>query len=78
MYTHYKLFPSIKSQKCITLNVFFSAKFFNLDTSAVNSMTTDELKAKVEHEKLYDETDMAQIEGDIRSGIPKNIFEKLL
>ena len=41
-------------------------------------MTTDELKAKVEHEKLYDETDMAQIEGDIRSGIPKNIFEKLL
>ena len=49
-----------------------------MDTSAVNSMTTDELKAKVEHEKLYDETDMAQIEGDIRSGIQKNIFEKLL
>ena len=49
-----------------------------MDISTVNSMTTDELKAKVEHEKLYDETDMAQIEGDIRSGIPKNIFEKLL
>ena len=34
-------------------------------------MTTDELKAKVDHEKLYDETDMAQVEGAIRSGIPK-------
>ena len=38
-------------------------------------MTTDELKAKVEHEKLYDETDMAQIEGDIRSGIPKTFLK---
>lgn len=43
------------------------ANFFNLDISSINAMTTDELKAKVEHEKLYDETDMAQIEGVIRA-----------
>ena len=55
-------------------DLFFPAKFFNLDISTVNSMTTDELKAKVEHEKLYDETDMAQVEGAIRSGIPKDTF----
>ena len=47
----------------------FSANFLNLDISTINAMTPDELIAKVEHEKLYDETDMAQIEGTIRSGI---------
>ena len=40
-----------------------------MDISTINGMTPDELIAKVEHEKLYDETDMAQIEGTIRSGI---------
>ena len=46
-----------------------TANFFNLDVSIINSMTTDELEAKVKHEQLYDETDMAQIEGVIRSRI---------
>ena len=77
MYTPYKISYGLQRSRNVWLNIF-PAKFFNLDISAVNSMTTDELKAKVEHEKLYDETDMAQIEGDIRSGIQKNIFEKLL
>ena len=46
-----------------------SANFLNLDISIINGMTLEELIAKVEHEKLYDETDMAQIEGTIRSGV---------
>merc|ERR1719204_1869486 len=43
------------------------ANFLNLDISTINGMTLEELIAKVEHEKLYDETDMAQIEGTIRA-----------
>merc|ERR1712212_1363850 len=41
------------------------ASFFNVDVSTINLMTSDEIIQKVEKEKLYDETDMAQIEGEI-------------
>ena len=46
-----------------------SANFLNLDISTINAMTPDELIARVEDEKYYDETDLARIGRTIRSGI---------